>query len=142
MDLWQFDERSLKKATRGLPNSILKEQAELLSKKTQGVVYGRITNMKFEPGNRTVEYNLATVFEVVVPQLDNYSYTLMILYSRNEKDYPIAITVGSNLIDDADEFRPEYECYGSEDFVQALKAILSREDININITTLYAKAVF
>lgn len=142
MDLWQFDEKSLKKTTQGLPNSILREQAELLSKKTKDIIYGRVINMKFEPRDNNVEYNLATVFEVVVPQLDNYSYTLLILYSRPEKDYPIAITVGSNLIDDADDFRPEYECNDREDFIQALKAILSDDEINKNISTLYAKAVF
>ena len=29
LDLWKFDERTLRKSTKDLPNSILKEQAEI-----------------------------------------------------------------------------------------------------------------
>ena len=47
LDLWQFDEKSLRKMTQELPNSILKEQADRLSEKTGGVIYGKVTNMKF-----------------------------------------------------------------------------------------------
>ena len=71
LDLWRFDEKTLRRTTKELPNSILKEQAELLAEKTDGIIYGRITNMKFQPQDREIIYNLATVFEVVVPLLDN-----------------------------------------------------------------------
>lgn len=140
MDLWQFNEKTLKKATQELPNSILKEQAELLYDKTGGTIYGRVTNMKFQPQDKGVDYNLATVFEIVAPQLDNYNYTLLDVYSRPEKDYPVAITVGSNIMDDAEEFEPEYECANKEEFIQALKEILSSEEVNKDIGILYSKS--
>ena len=38
LDLWQFDEKSLRKMTQELPNSILKEQSDSLSEKTGGVI--------------------------------------------------------------------------------------------------------
>ncbi|MCI8897529.1 MAG: hypothetical protein HFI60_05530 [Lachnospiraceae bacterium] len=142
LDLWRFDEKTLRRTTKELPNSILKEQAELLAEKTDGIIYGRITNMKFQPQDREIIYNLATVFEVVVPLLDNYSYTLLTIYSRPERDYPVAITVGSNLIDDAENFMPLYECQDKEAFIQALKTVLSSEEVNSNISILYSKANF
>lgn len=140
LDLWQFDEKSLRKMTQELPNSILKEQADRLSEKTGGVIYGKVTNMKFYPQDKGIEYNLATVFEVVVPQLDNYNYTLLVIYSRPEKDYPVAITVGSNTIDDAEKFRLKYTCRNRDEFIEALKSILSSDDVNKNISILYSKA--
>lgn len=84
LDLWQFDEKSLRKMTQELPNSILKEQADRLSEKTGGVIYGKVTNMKFYPQDNGIKYNLATVFEVVVPQLDNYNYTLLVIHNNVE----------------------------------------------------------
>lgn len=142
LDLWKFDRKTLKESIQGLPNNILKEQADILSDKTDGIIYGRITNMKFQPQDEEVKYNLATLFEVVVPQLDNYNYTLLIMYSRPESDYPVAVTVGSNIIDDAERFRPRYECLDKDAFIQALKEILSSDEVNKNISTLYAKANF
>ncbi len=142
LDLWQFDEKSLKRATEELPNSILREQADILSNKTGGIIYGKVTNMNFHPRDEKIKYNLATVFEIVVPMLDNYAYTLLVIYSRPESDYPVAITVGSNTIDDAEEFNPKYECWDREEFVQALKDILGSDDVNKNISILYSKASF
>lgn len=141
-DFWKFDEYSLKKATEGLPNSILKEQADILAKKTDGMIYGKVVNKKFTPQDKIVEYSLASEFEIVVPQLDNYSYTLFVLYSKPERDYPVAITVGSNTIDDAERFVPQYECQNSEEFIEALEKILSSDEVNKNIGILYSKASF
>lgn len=142
MDFWKFDRRALKESVQGLPNNILKEQADILSEKTDGVIYGRIINIKFEPQDEDVTYNLATLFDIVVPQLDNYNYTLLIMYSRPESDYPIAITVGSSVMDDAEWFAPQYECQDKEGFIHALKTILSSDEVNKKISTLYAKANF
>lgn len=140
LDLWQFNKEVLDQASRELPDNILKEQANILADKTGGAVYGRVTNRKFSPQDKSVKYNLATTFEVVVPQLDNYSYTLLVLYSRAECDYPVAVTVGNDMIDDAELFEPKYICQNRETFIQALKDILSSEEINKNIGILYAKA--
>jgi hypothetical protein len=141
LDLWNFQNaKSLKNKIAELPNSILKEQAELLTKKTDDVIYGKIINGKFKPSDEDVEYTLATTFEIVVPALGNYSYTLLIVYSKPEKDYPVAITVGSNLIDDAMDFEPRYTCKNQDEFINALKDILSSEEINRDIEILFSKA--
>ncbi len=142
LDLWQFDENTLKQAAQKLPNRILQEQAEVLSKKTQGFLYGRLTNVKFDPDGASSCYDLATVFDIVVPQLDNYSYTLLIVYSRPESDYPVAVTVEKTLVDDELSFAPQYECKDEASFIQALQEILSSSDVNRKIQILYAKARF
>ncbi len=33
---------------------------------------------------------------------------LLLLYSKPENDYPVAITVGGNVIDDRLDFNPQY----------------------------------
>ena len=142
LDLWKFNEQTLKKSTEQLPNSILKEQADMLSVKTGGVIYGKITNIKFTPQDKAIPYNLATLFDIVVPNLDNYHYTLLNLYSRPECDFPIAITVDSNLIDDAEVFSPDFVCRDREEFIEALRKILSSDEVSKNIEILYSKASF
>lgn len=142
LDLWQFDEKSLKRDAEELPNSILREQADLLYVKTDGVIYGKVTNMKFQPQDDNIKYNLATAFEVIVPQLDHYHLTLFILYSKPEENYPVAITVGNSIPDDALRFSPDFECENKDEFIAALKKIFSSDDLNKNIRTLYAKANF
>ena len=94
MDLWNFNkatlQQSLQKSNEELPDSILKEQAEALGKKTDGLVYGKISNMKYELKNRKEKYTMATMFDIVVPKLEAYRYTLFIMFSRPEKSYPVA----------------------------------------------------
>lgn len=82
------------------------------------------------------------MFEVVVPNLDNYRYTLLILYSRPESDYPVAISVGNSPVKDAENFNPSYECGNKKEFIDALTKILSSDEINKNIEVLYSKEHF
>lgn len=140
IDLWNFDENSLKEKAKELPDNILREQAEILAEKTGNVILGRITNIRFKAHDEEVKYSLASIFEVVVPALDNYRHTLFTLYSKPEKAYPVAVTIGRSMIDDAENFEPEYECLDKEAFIVALKEILSSEKINKNISILYSKA--
>ena len=62
MDLWNFNkatlQQSLQKSNEELPDSILKEQAEALGKKTDGLVYGKISNMKYELKHRKEKYTM------------------------------------------------------------------------------------
>ena len=88
-DFWGFhDTRDLKKDTKDMPDTILKEQIAMLSDKSDGVLYGKPTYLKIK--NPDVEYKLATVFDIVVPTLDNYSTNILIMYSNPETEYPIA----------------------------------------------------
>ena len=145
MDLWNFNkatlQQSLQKSNEELPDSILKEQAEALGKKTDGLVYGKISNMKYELKNRKEKYTMATMFDIVVPKLEAYRYTLFIMFSRPEKSYPVAITVGRSITEETDKLIPQYVCRNKEDFMVALKEILSSEEVTNTIETLYLKAL-
>ena len=80
-DLWGFkDPKELEKSTQDMPDSILKEQISLLASKTNYILYGKPTFIKVR--SEGIDFKVATVFNVVVPALDNYSKTLLIMYSN------------------------------------------------------------
>ena len=105
---------------------------------------GKVKNISIKSSLAKEEtgYSIATKFELVVPALDNYTYTLFIMYSNPEKNYPLSITVGSAMEDDLENFNPNYECKNKEEFIDALRAILSSEAVKEVVKTLYTKASF
>lgn len=138
-DFWGFkDGRSLKKDVANMPDSILKAQAALLSDKTNDEIYGRITNCKVKRDD--FDYEMASIFDIVVPRLDNYATNILIMYSHPESEYPIAITVGSSYVDDLEYFEPNYECNDKESFEKSIKEILSSQDVVSKIRVLFSKA--
>ena len=139
MDLWGFkNARDLEKNTSDYPETILKEQISALGDKTGFVLYGKPLYMKVK--NDEVEYRAATLFNVVVPSLDDYNKTLMILYSNLEDNYPVAISVGKSFAEDMEDFSPQYECRDLDEFKDTLKSILSADEVMDVIKTLYSKA--
>lgn len=139
MDLWGFkDTRELEKNTSDYPETILKKQISALGEKTGFVLYGKLLYMRVK--NSDIEYKAATIFDVVVPVLDNYQKTILILYSNFENNYPVAISVGKSYAEDLEDFNPSYTCENLESFVDTLKNILSSDDVMDVIKTLYSKA--
>ena len=139
IDLWGFkDTRELEKNTSDYPETILKEQISALGEKTGFVLYGKPIYMRIK--ETEVEYGAATIFNVVVPALDNYNKTLLIMYSNFEGNYPVAISVGKSFAEDMEDFRPQYECKDLDSFKEALKKILSSNEVMEMIKTLYSKA--
>lgn len=138
-DLWGFkDIRDLEKSTADMPESILKEQVVMLGDKTDFTLCGKTSFIKIQ--NRDIEYSIANIFKVVVPALDNYEKTLLIMYSNPETDYPVAITVNSSYEEDCESFNPQYICNNKEEFEQYIGEILSSESVMKIIQTLYSKA--
>ena len=138
-DFWGFkDPKELERITQDMPDSILREQIELLAEKTNYVLYGKPNFIKVR--SEYIEYKIATVFDVVVPGLDNYSKTLLIMYSNPESEYPVSISIGSSYEEDCDIFCPKYTCRESNEFEIAIKEILSSDDIMRIIQVLYSKA--
>lgn len=144
LDLWSFDKVDLNSGTEDMPNNILRKQADILEEKTEKCIYGKVKNISIKSSLAKEEtgYSIATKFELVVPALDNYTYTLFIMYSNPEKNYPLSITVGSAMEDDLENFNPNYECKNKEEFIDALRAILSSEAVKEVVKTLYTKASF
>ena len=99
IDLWGFKNvKDLEKNTSDFPETILKEQISALGDKTGFVLYGKPIYMKVT--NHEVEYGAATIFNVIVPALDDYSKTVLIMYSNFEQNYPVAISVGKSFSED------------------------------------------
>ena len=141
MDLWGFkNAKSLENIGEYLPDMILKKQFNLLADKTEGVLYGKSTNIKINEPQLTDGYRLATIYDVVVPRLDNYSSTIIIVYSYPDKEYPVAITVGKSYIDDCECFSPDFVCRNEEEFKKVARNILSSQDVTKKIMLLYSKA--
>ena len=139
IDLWGFkDTRDLEKNTSDYPETILKEQISALGEKTGFVLYGKPTYMRVK--KTEVEYGAATIFNVVVPALDDYNKTLLIMYSNFEGSYPVAISVGKSFSEDMEDFSPQYECKDLDGFKSALKEILGSDEVMGMIKTLYSKA--
>lgn len=138
-DLWGFkNERELEKYVVDIPETILKEQMDSLCDKTGYNIYGVASLMKIK--NSQIGYDIATIFELMVPALDKYRKTLLIVYSKPESTYPVAITVGSSYEDDMVMFKPRYICNDKDEFTQALGEILQSSDTLNLIAILYAKA--
>ncbi len=138
-DLWEFkDAKELEKYTKDLPDTILKEQIALLGEKTNFVVYGRSSSVKVKTDD--IDYNVATIFNVVVSALDNYEKTILIMCSNPETDYPVAITLESSFEEDCEMFTPKYTCNNKDSFETAIKEILSSDRVLHIIEMLYSKA--
>ncbi len=138
-DLWGFkDPKELEKSTQDMPDSILKEQIALLAEKTNYVLHGKPTFIKVRSAE--IHFKVATVFDVVVPALDSYSKTLLIMYSNPESEFPVAISVGSSYEEDCEWFSPKYSCNNKEEFETSIREILSSDEVLHIIQILYSKA--
>ena len=138
-DLWGFkDAKELEKNTKDMPDTILKEQIALLGEKTNFVVYGKPSFIKVKVDE--IGYKVATIFNVVVPPLDNYEKTILIMYSNPETEYPVGITLESSFEEDCEMFVPKYTCNDKESFENAIKEILSSNKVLRIIQMLYSKA--
>lgn len=139
IDLWGFkDVKELEKNTSDFPETILKEQITSLGDKTGFVLYGKPLYMKVK--NNEIEFKSATIFNVVVPALDDYSKTVLIMYSNFEYNFPVAISVGKSFVEDMEYFEPSYKCNNIDEFKNTLKQVLSSDEVMNVIKTLYSKA--
>lgn len=138
-DFWGFkDFKDLEKSTKDMPDSILKEQIALLGEKTNFIIYGKPIFIKVK--SEEIDYKVATIFNVVVPALDNYEKTILIMYSNPETEYPVAITLESSFEEDCEMFMPKYTCDDKSSFESAIAEILSSEHVMKVIQMLYSKA--
>ncbi len=83
------------------------------------MLYGKLVPIKGR-NNLEIDYGLATTFNIVVPKLDNYAKTILIMYFNPEMDSSVAISVGSIYEDDCEDFCPKYKCNDKDEFVRTL----------------------
>jgi len=138
-DLWSFKSvKDLERQTKDLPDTILKEQIMLLGEKTDYTLYGKPSFLKVN--KEETNYSIATMFNVVVPALDNYEKTILTMYSNPETEYPVAITLGKSFEDDCSFFNPDYVCNDKNEFENTIKEILASDEILNVIQMLFSKA--
>ncbi len=138
-DLWSFKSvKDLERQTKDLPDTILKEQIMLLGEKTNYTLYGKPICLKVN--KEETNYSIATMFNIVVPALDNYEKTIFTMYSNPETEYPVAITLGKSFEDDCSFFNPDYICNNKNEFEITIKEILASDEILNIIQMLFAKA--
>ena len=138
-DLWSFKSaKDLERQTKDLPDTILKEQIMLLGEKTGYTLYGKPIFLKVN--KEETNYSIATMFNVVVPALDNYEKTILTMYSNPETEYPVAITLGKSFEDDCSFFNPDYVCNDKNEFENTIKEILASDEILNVIQMLFSKA--
>lgn len=144
-DFWTFTKESLE-ADNSIINKILKEQATLLTKKTSGVLQGKVSNRVISSIND--EKILETAFEVTVPNLEDYITSLFYVYSKPEANFPAYITfhrVPESMIKKEEiGFILDYcraLCIFCENEIdEVIGKVFSSSDVNNTITVLYQKA--
>ena len=140
-DLWGFkDSGSFRSNKDRIPETMLNTQFRLIKSKTDGAITGRTIHIRIRK-EENFTYNMASIYEFVVPNLDNFSTTALILYSNAETDYPVALTVGKCFEDDGVDFQPDYVCHNTEEFTACVKEALRSSSIMDKLETLYAKAL-
>jgi len=127
--------RNLDKEIVNTPNGILEEQAKEFDKLAKSILYAIISNTKIL--GEIEDYKLTTKFNIVAPQLDKYTYTVCVIYSNPEDDYPVNIK--ENGIDDTG-LDIGVKCNNKEEFSKELERIISSEKVSNVIRNLYSKS--
>src|SRR4051794_23887197 len=107
-DLWPDDFGT---QTVPTPLAILREQAEVISKKTQSRVVGHVETQGITKG-------FLHVFRLIAPLLGDYSFQLFWV-THDLELYPLEIQ--------ADVLDTKFTCRSEEEFVEKLKLIFNSE---------------
>lgn len=117
IDLWP----DFKPETVRSPKTILKEQADLLSHKTNNILKGEIGSVS--------AYDETTVgFSITSPYLNNYKYQLFHIKYNPATLYPV--TIDSNIV-----------CEEETTFKEKIKEILSAPHTIKVINSLYSQSL-
>jgi hypothetical protein len=98
-DLWPKDLEDLTKSSATAPVNILKEQAAILAKRTNGLIYAEVTLHDFPIRAKSFSYS----FDIVAPALQNYRYELFRLKHGVEM-YPVMFHIETEI---KNEIQPE-----------------------------------
>lgn len=118
-------------ATIVSPEEILREQAELLTKKTKGSLIGDIVPASDDRSRRTYRYldavNFELAFNIRVPILNDFSYEICVANYQISL-YPVFLSV-------QDESHP-MECSSKDEFIKELGEVLRSERVRNVIGSL------
>jgi hypothetical protein len=106
------------------PRAILREQAELLGKKTQGRLEGLVKT------TAATRDSFAQHFYLSVPVLEDYRYRLLVVV-HPVQFYPLDV--------EADVLSKTFQCATEKDFKEALREIFNSDETKRIITALVAQ---
>jgi ribosomal protein L6P/L9E len=114
------------------PVTILKEQAEVLSQITNGILHGRVTR-------ESVDKGFTFTLDIVAPYLD---YTFEVLEAEHGIEfYPVKLRAGERrLVDRKIEEPTRITCKTEEELVEGLAQILSSPRVRKVIAALLAQS--
>ena len=142
-DFWSFD-KDILRAENTTANGILKEQADLLTQKTDSILQGKVKNYVLT--EKDIALNIETAFEIVVPNLDNYTCILFYVYSKAEQNFPIIfsrykMSKEENQWGKFEDTIHENDIANDDvQFKRILKEVLGSSETNEKIKVLYQKA--
>ena len=113
------------------PVIVMREQAILLEKKTNGILIGKVKT-KLIPFSKNGQVRFAS-FDIVAPLLGNYSFRLLELNYDIIKIFPINIFPFQ-------AHEAKEECQSIEEFEHALELILSDQETSTVISSLLAQS--
>jgi hypothetical protein len=108
------------------PKEILMEQAQLLTEATDGVLVG---NVESQSGSTTRLF--IHDFDVTVPTLNNYSYTLLRI-RHGVAMYPVRV--------EASDPSTSKDCPNEEEFISTVGSILSSSAVRFILSRLRSQA--
>jgi hypothetical protein len=126
-DLW--GEISVEKEIK-LPVTTLKEQATLLGEKTNKILEGSVTPIKY-PDKDIVGFSLS----IIAPALGNYRYKVLSISHKSIFVYPLTVSYRGE-----DGVATSYTCEDEGGFNDALKEILSSERVHKAIGALISQS--
>lgn len=107
------------------PKTILKEQAQILSEETQGILVGHVSESEYGGGNFSV------TLEIQVPAINNYTYE--VLNVRHNIDvYPAEVNATRPFLQQRAEDEGE--------FIRLVEEILSSNEMRQVVSRLLSQA--
>lgn len=107
------------------PTTYLKEQGNLLSEKTGGLLKGDVLNTSVRDADHT-----ESELHIIVPTANNYRYGLLKVKYLIKGMYPLQITDYAN--------DQKHECRDEEEFLSTLESVLSSKSVMEILGTLFS----
>ncbi|HGJ66429.1 TPA: hypothetical protein ENS27_13785 [bacterium] len=138
IDLWPdkiaIDEKII------TPVTILRQQASLLSDKTQNVLEGEVEDVK----NTSEPYDFHYAFYIIAPNLNNYRYRLLDIFYNISPLYPLRVELETDIYKEiSPKFKSQKRTIGAtseKDFLDLLKEIFNSKKVLRVISVLLSQS--
>ena len=122
---------------------IIDELSKDIEDKTDGILTLESKTSNFKKDFSTYEYDMYISIYIIAPKLDNYKYSLFVVYTNLDENFPIGFLpimndIGKMLEYDINE---DYEKYGDYDeFEKNIKEFINSTEVKNVLKNLYRKS--